>query len=63
MGVQEPGQQRARILCIQADNCVAENRSRYILGLWAYYVHIGWYDEVHFYSMVVGEWRFVFLIF
>ena len=40
---------------VQADNCVTENRSRYILGMYALIVSAGWYNEIVLSFMVVGE--------
>ena len=38
----------------QADNCCKENRNRWIIGIYGYIIHLGWYDEVVLSFMVVG---------
>ena len=53
----DPSATRPRFLYIQADNCCGENRSRWHFAFYGYLVHLGWYDEIHFYSMVVGVSR------
>ena len=46
---------RARRLLVQADNCVGENKNKYVFAFLALLVLYGWYDEVEADFLIVGH--------
>jgi hypothetical protein len=46
------------ILCIQVDNCGRENKNKYLLGLCATLVGLGYFEEVRVGFLLVGHTHF-----
>jgi hypothetical protein len=43
------------ILCIQADNCTRENKNRFLFGLYAILLGLGYFEEVPVDFFLVGH--------
>ena len=42
-------------LYLQGDNCAGENKNKWLFGILAYLVHLGWFVEIHYYYLMVGH--------
>ncbi len=46
---------RSRKLVVHADNCIGENKNKYVLAQLMIFVILGWWDEVQMECMVAGH--------